>query len=117
MAASPGRLFLAFYTDWSRESVRDAFAKVNEFTIGRVVFEGIDVPVAPDAVVDVDTASAQANGNLVVDACINPRNDFNPGVVAAKPLRLQFFPEFVVVLRWNTVFTQRVFEEVLFAIP
>ena len=103
--------------DWSRESARDAFAKVNKFNIGTVVFEGIDVPVTPDAVVDVGAASAPANGNLVVDACINPRNDFNPGVVAAKPLCLQFFPESVVVLRWHTVFAQRVFEEVLFAIP
>src|SRR5690606_31894051 len=103
--------------NWSRESGSDAFAKVNELTIGRVVFEGVDVPVAPDAVVDVGAVSATANGNLMVDACINTRNDFNPGVVAAKPLCLQFFPESVVFLRWYTVFTQRVVEEVFFAIP
>ena len=110
-------LLFAILHEWSRESVRDEFAKINEFTIGRVVFEGINVPVTPDAVVDVGAASATANRNLVVDACINPRNYFNPGVVAAKLLCLQFFPESVVVLHWYTVFTQRVFEEVLFAIP
>ena len=71
-SSSPAAHHLLIH-DWSRESARDAFAKVNEFTIGRVVFEGIDVPVTPDAVVDVGAASAPANGNLVVDASINPR--------------------------------------------